>query len=99
MKTNVLKSAVLFVALSFAFTACQKDSLVMEMETKKIKTEELIPNDDKNKRIDIKKIPIDKDDRYRPDQPIVVNEIQTPTVTPSNNESNYTSLKKVKQYR
>lgn len=48
MKTNVLKSAVLFAALSLAFTACQKDDLVTEME--KAKVEHILPNENINDR-------------------------------------------------
>ncbi len=50
MKTNVLKSAVLFAALSIAFTSCEKDSLVTEMETKKVKSEQIRPIENKNDR-------------------------------------------------
>lgn len=91
MKTNFLKSIVLFAALSLAFTACQKDSLVTEVETgmekKKVDVEQIRPIEPKNDRdLDrdlLKELPVRK-------------EVNTPDNTPVNKKRDLNLLKEIK---
>ena len=93
MKTNLVKSALLAVALSFAFTACQKDSLVTEMETglekKKVELElkRIRPNDKKNDR------EIEKD--LLKEMPIVKKEAQPTSKPPVIQKSDLISYQEV----
>ena len=49
MKTNVVKTAIVALAISFALTSCENDTL-KEFETKKTKVEQIRPIDNHNDR-------------------------------------------------
>lgn len=54
MKTNLLKSAIIVAALSFAFTACENNPIVNDVESglekKKANVEQIRPNENHNDR-------------------------------------------------
>ena len=49
MKTNVVKTAIVALAISFALTSCENDTL-KEMETKKVNIEQIRPLENQNDR-------------------------------------------------
>lgn len=69
MKTNLLKSAIIVAALSFAFTACENNPIVNEVESglekKKANVEQIRPNENQNdrelERDILKELPIQKE--------------------------------------
>lgn len=64
MKTNAVKTVLVAVAISFALTSCENDTL-NELETKKVNIEQIKPIDNHNdrelERNLIKELPIRKE--------------------------------------
>lgn len=88
MKTNLVKSALLAIALSFAFTACQNDPVINEVENrlekKKIELDQIRPienQNDRDLRLDeLKKLPIRDENKLTPATPTYKNENKAPEV-------------------
>lgn len=72
MKTNVLKTAIVAVAISFVLTSCENDTL-NELETRKPDIEQLKPTDNHTDRDlkpeELKRLPIKKEIKKTPHTP------------------------------
>lgn len=79
MKTNLVKTSIVALVISFALTSCENDTL-NEMETKKVNLEQIKPIDNHNdrelERDLLKKLPIRKDNKLSPIIPSNRNEDQ-----------------------
>lgn len=74
MKTNLVKTTLLVVVISCMLSGCEKETLVNEMEAKKVSIEQIYPNENKNdreiRRDELEKLPIREKDKYVPHKPV-----------------------------